>query len=193
MNLTSARFVLIATPPSSGFATFSPRQKRGGRRRSIGGFGEGLEFLNVRAADLAGLSHLARIPNRAPSPHRFSDGEKVAEGRMRGLTSAHFVRSGLAFDRLRMKCEFRSATPPSSGFATFSPRKKRRGRRRSMGGFGEGLDEGCAERFEFLNLNLAQTPNRAPSPHRLSDGEKVAEGRMRGRGALAIEVFKVPA
>jgi hypothetical protein len=80
MNLMSA-----ATPPSSGFATFSPRKKREGRRRSIGGFGEGLEFLSLRAADLAGLLHLARTPNRAPSPHRFSDGEKVAEGRMRGL------------------------------------------------------------------------------------------------------------
>ena len=79
MNLTSARFVLIATPPSSGFATFSPRQKRGGRRRSIRECGERFEFLNL---------HLAKTTNRAPSPHRFSDGEKVAEGRMRGLTLA---------------------------------------------------------------------------------------------------------
>jgi hypothetical protein len=74
MNVTSA-----AAPPSSGFATFSPRKKRGGRRRSIGGCGEGLEFLKL---------NLAKTPNRAPSPHRFSDGEKVAEGRMRGQTLA---------------------------------------------------------------------------------------------------------
>jgi len=29
-----------STPPSSAFGTFSPRKKRGGRRRSIGGFRE---------------------------------------------------------------------------------------------------------------------------------------------------------
>jgi hypothetical protein len=179
MNSTSA-----AAPPSSGFATFSPRKKRGGRRRSIGGFGEGFEFLNLRAADLAGLLHLARTPNRAPSPHRFSDGEKVAEGRMRGLTSGHFTLNSDSLDRLRMECEIQSATPPSSGFATFSPRKKRGGRRRSI--------RKCGEGFEFLNLNLAKTPNRAPSPHRFSDGEKVAEGRMRGL-KFEIQNHKVPA
>jgi hypothetical protein len=73
-----------------------------------------------------------------------------------------------------------AAAPPSSGFATFSPRKKRGGRRRSIGGFGDGFDEGLAGHFELLNLNLDKLVNRAPSPHRFSDGEKVAEGRMRG-------------
>jgi hypothetical protein len=51
--------------------------------------------------------------NRAPSPPRFSEGEKVAEGRMRGLwiVAAMLTRAHLF------------ATAPSSGFATFSPTK----------------------------------------------------------------------
>jgi len=89
----------------------------------------GFESLNL---------NLAKTPNRAPSPHR--SGEKVAEGRMRGLTSAHFTLRGASLDRLRMKCEIQAANPPSSGFATFSPRKKRGGRRRSIGGCDEGFE-----------------------------------------------------
>jgi len=40
-----------SSPPSSAFGTFSPRKKRGGRRRSIGGFRERLkkELSNVRS------------------------------------------------------------------------------------------------------------------------------------------------
>jgi hypothetical protein len=195
--------VILFASPSSGFATFSPRKKRGGRRRSMGDCGDGVEVLNVQAAGLADRLHLALTPNpglverpdegraekfelqnlnfaltpnRAPSPHRFSDGEKVAEGRMRGRTPAHLIVSGTSSSA----SEIQSANPPSSGFATFSPRKKRGGRRRSMGGLGDGLVE-----FPELDLagtlnHIALTPNRAPSPHRFSDGEKVAEGRMRG-------------
>ena len=99
---------------------------------------------------LAGFEslNLAETPNRAPSPHR--SGEKVAEGRMRGLTPAHFTLRGASLDRLRMKCEIQSATPPSSGFATFSPRKKRGGRRRSIGG--------CDDGVEFPNSKTPKVP-----------------------------------
>jgi len=82
-NCGSGEFgIQSAIPPSSGFATFSPRKKRGGRRRSIGELGGGLEFLNLRLNDLYDGRvellnlHLAETPNRAPSPHR--SGEKVA-------------------------------------------------------------------------------------------------------------------
>ncbi len=74
--------ISLFTPPSSGFATFSPRKERGGRRRSMGEFGDGFDFMDLDFA--TNLNHIAKISNRAPSPHRFSDGEKVAEGRMRG-------------------------------------------------------------------------------------------------------------
>jgi hypothetical protein len=141
----------VRRPPSSGFATFSPRKKRGGRRRSARGCGDEFEFLIV---------DFSNTLNRAPSPHRFSEGEKLAEGWMRGTTGAHHTTDGHV------------RHPPSSGFATFSPRKKRGGRRRSIG------ERGNA--FDLLIVDFAKTRNRAPSPHRFSEGEKGAEGRMRG-------------
>jgi len=67
----------------------------------------------------------AATSNRAPSPPRFSVGEKVAEGRMRGRLPlapavANFHHSGSP----RNACSS-TATPPSSAFGTFSPRKAR--------------------------------------------------------------------
>src|SRR5438067_365047 len=71
--------------------------------------------------------------NRAPSPPRFSAGEKVAEGRMRGcfLSRRGCRKADIAVCQSAFgeRTLFVEHSPPSSAFGTFSPRK-------SLGGEG---------------------------------------------------------
>ncbi len=73
-----------------------------------------------------GLCEISATPSRrAPSPPRFSVGEKVAEGRMRGyLPLAPVELNPHRASGPRSACTS-NATPPSSAFGTFSPRKAR--------------------------------------------------------------------
>ena len=93
-------------------SAFSPTLLSGGEGGRRPDEGVVVGRLTPPNAPLIRLRHLL--------PPQKARGEKVAEGRMRGLW----------LDVLP------HLTPPSSGFATFSPRKKRGGRRRSIG-------EGC--------------------------------------------------
>src|SRR5258708_6242076 len=69
------------------------------------------------------------------SPALFSGGEggrRPDKGALEKTTSAHF-QNNLGIDR---SCSSYSS-PPSSAFGTFSPRKRRGGRRRSIRDFGQ--------------------------------------------------------
>ncbi|MEA2239853.1 MAG: hypothetical protein QOC81_4577 [Thermoanaerobaculia bacterium] len=152
------RKIQHSKPPTSGFATFSPRKKRGGRRRSMGGRRERLnQIVEWRFLCLKLMASHAR---RAPSPPRFSVGEKVPK-----------ADEG-AFPLAASHPKIQHSKPPSSGFATFSPRKKRGGRRRSMGGRGESSNQTVEWGFLYLELTTPHA-RRAPSPPRFSVGEKV--------------------
>ncbi|MEA2239952.1 MAG: hypothetical protein QOC81_4676 [Thermoanaerobaculia bacterium] len=83
-------------------------------------------FDAMHAADRARSSNATEPTNRTPSPPRFSAGEKVPkadEGALERTAREQIAASASSF----------GARPPSSGFATFSPRQKRGGRRRSIG------------------------------------------------------------
>ena len=73
------------------------------------------------------------------APALFSEGEggrRPDEGALERSTSAH-LQNDLDID---CSCSSHS-NPPLYAFGTFSPRKKRGGRRRSIGGFGQKLTE----------------------------------------------------
>ncbi len=118
----------------------------------------------AQTSDRAPSSQTTQTSDREPSPPRFSAGEKVPkadEGAFEGtareqvsLDDEHGVPASASS----------SARPPSSGFATFSPRKKRGGRRRSMGGFGENL----TARFAWAAVLLGALAAFAGSPYRAS-------------------------
>jgi rhodanese-related sulfurtransferase len=99
--------------------------------------------------------------DRAPSPPCFSTGEKVPKA-----DEGAFERT-IEQDRLEERLGIATssssiATPPSSGFATFSPRKKRGGRRRSIREFGVNL----TAQFAWAALLLGALAAFAGSPYR---------------------------
>jgi hypothetical protein len=90
--------------------------------------------------------------DRAPSPPRFSAGEKVAEGRMRGRFLSQRARmkaeNATCHSTFHERTSLVDLSPPSSAFGTlrlaalaqgrlFSPRKRPGGRRRSIQGSSE--------------------------------------------------------
>jgi len=100
--------------------------------------------------------------DRAPSPPRFLAGEKAPkadEGAFEGTAS----EQDLLHDEHGVPASSASsARPPSSGFATFSPRKKRGGRRRSIREFGANL----TVQFAWAALLLGALAAFAGSPYR---------------------------
>jgi rhodanese-related sulfurtransferase len=100
--------------------------------------------------------------HRAPSPPRFLAGEKVPkadEGAFEGTAS----EQDLLHDEHGVPASSgSSARPPSSGVATFSPRKKRGGRRRSIREFGANL----AAQFAWTAWLLGALAAFAGSPYR---------------------------
>ena len=131
-NLSNA-MSYFAAPPSSAFGTFSPRKARGEKALDW----KALQRRRTRCSrkaqagekcGVAAFHTLAGNLNRAPSPPRFSVGEKVAEGRMRGpLMSRHGFQNAKHtpgyFANLSNNAMSYFAAPPSSAFGTFSPRK----------------------------------------------------------------------
>ncbi|HEX3070752.1 MAG TPA: YeeE/YedE thiosulfate transporter family protein [Thermoanaerobaculia bacterium] len=86
----------------------------------------------MRIADRALSPDAAPASDRVPSPPRFSAGEKVPKADEGAFEGAIGARDRLDNEIGAPVTSSLSARPPSSGFATLFPRKKRGGRRRSM-------------------------------------------------------------
>ncbi len=125
-----------------------------------------------RATSLDAMGIFDRAPSdnstqpldREPSPPCFSTGEKVPKAdegafeRTIGEQDRLEERPGIATSSSSM------ANPPSSGFATFSPHKKRGGRRRSIREFGVNL----TAQFAWAALLLGALAACVGSPYRAS-------------------------